>query len=79
MFNRRQFLQSSALTSLSLLFKNSIAAAPQLTVKDNPVVIATWGPNEKANAAAQLKRLTTKENEIKLQQQLIALKKNRTS
>jgi N4-(beta-N-acetylglucosaminyl)-L-asparaginase len=52
MFNRRQFLQSSALTSLSLLFRNGIAAAPQLTVKDNPVVIATWGPNEKANAAA---------------------------
>jgi N4-(beta-N-acetylglucosaminyl)-L-asparaginase len=52
MFNRRQFLQSSALTSLSLFFKNGIAATPQLTVKDNPVVIATWGDNEKANAAA---------------------------
>ena len=52
MFNRRQFLQSSALTSLSLLFKNSIAATPPLTVKDNPVVIATWAPNEKANAEA---------------------------
>ena len=52
MFNRRQFLQSSALTSLALLFKGQGYAATGLTVKDNPVVISTWDSNVKANAEA---------------------------
>jgi N4-(beta-N-acetylglucosaminyl)-L-asparaginase len=51
MFNRRQFLQTTGLSSLTLLFKNSAAAA-QFTVKNNPIVISTWAPNVKANAAA---------------------------
>jgi N4-(beta-N-acetylglucosaminyl)-L-asparaginase len=52
MFNRRQFLQSSALTSLALLFKGQGSAATGLTVKGNPVVISTWDSNVKANAEA---------------------------
>ena len=52
MFNRRQFLQSSALTSLALLFRGQGSAATGLTVKDNPVVISTWDSNVKANAEA---------------------------
>src|SRR5688572_7141309 len=50
MFNRRQFLQTTGISSLALLFKNSAAA--QFTAKNNPIVISTWGPNVKANAAA---------------------------
>lgn len=53
MFNRRQFLQTSALSSLALLFKQSFAAENKVvTAKNNPLVIATWAPNMKANVAA---------------------------
>lgn len=51
MFNRRQFIYSSALSTLALLVKRS-GAVPPLTVKNNPIVISTWAPNVKANAAA---------------------------
>lgn len=50
MFNRRQFLQTSGLSSLSFLFQSSLSA--QLIAKNNPIVISTWAPNVKANAAA---------------------------
>ncbi len=50
MFNRRQFLQTTGLSSLSLFFqKASTADFPR---KNNPIVISTWAPNVKANAAA---------------------------
>lgn len=51
MFNRRRFLQTSALTSLGLLVKDSFALAPQEAVIGQPVVVSTW-PNLKANAEA---------------------------
>lgn len=50
MFNRRQFLQTTGLSSLTFLFKNSYGA--QTGLKNNPIVISTWAPNVKANAAA---------------------------
>ena len=50
MFNRRQFLQTTGLSSLSLLFKSTQAA--EIVAKNNPIVISTWAPNIKANAAA---------------------------
>lgn len=51
MFNRRQFLQTTGLSTLAVLLKakQSYGAA---TVKNNPVVISTWAPNVKANAEA---------------------------
>jgi N4-(beta-N-acetylglucosaminyl)-L-asparaginase len=51
MFNRRQFLQTTGLSTLAVLLKakQSYGAAP---VKNNPIVISTWGPNIKANAEA---------------------------
>ncbi|MFN2440393.1 MAG: N(4)-(beta-N-acetylglucosaminyl)-L-asparaginase [Chitinophagaceae bacterium] len=53
MFNRRQFLETSALTSLALLFEKAPGSFEQLiTIKINPVVISTWAPNAKANAEA---------------------------
>ena len=51
MFNRRRFLQTSALSSLALLFKNASGSAA-VTTKNNPVVLSTWAPNAKANAEA---------------------------
>ena len=51
MFNRRRFLQTSALTSLGLLVKDAFAMAPRETIKGQPVVVSTW-PNLKANYAA---------------------------
>jgi N4-(beta-N-acetylglucosaminyl)-L-asparaginase len=51
MFNRRRFLQTSALTSLGLLVKDSFTLGVQETVKGMPVVVSTW-PNVKANAEA---------------------------
>jgi N4-(beta-N-acetylglucosaminyl)-L-asparaginase len=51
MFNRRRFLQTSALGSLSLLLKQTTASAAG-TTKNNPVVLSTWAPNAKANAEA---------------------------
>lgn len=50
MFNRRQFLQTTGLGSLSLLFQKGHATTPVL--KNNPIVISTWAPNVKANKAA---------------------------
>jgi len=50
MFNRRLFLQTSGLSSLALLFQTSSNA--QIASKNNPIVISTWAPNVKANAAA---------------------------
>lgn len=49
MFNRRQFLQATGLSSLAVLVKNSyaITGPPQY-----PVVISTWAPNVKANSVA---------------------------
>ena len=51
MFNRRQFLRTTGLSTVAVLLKagQSYGAA---TVKNNPVVISTWGPNVKANAEA---------------------------
>lgn len=50
MFNRRRFLQTTGLGSLALLFKNTYAG--QNTTITKPIVISTWAPNIKANAAA---------------------------
>jgi N4-(beta-N-acetylglucosaminyl)-L-asparaginase len=50
MFNRRQFLQTTGLSSLALLFKQTNAT--ETFIKNNPIVISTWAPNVKANAAA---------------------------
>ena len=53
MFNRRTFLQTSALGSLALIFKRSYAAPfGEAGIKNNPIVISTWAPNVKANAEA---------------------------
>lgn len=53
MFNRRKFIQASALSSIVLLFKKGFAAPLDETgVKNNPIVISTWAPNIKANAEA---------------------------
>lgn len=49
MFNRRRFLQTTGLGSLTLLFQQANA---QNAAKGNPVVLSTWAPNVKANAAA---------------------------
>lgn len=49
MFNRRQFLTTSALGSLALLARKSWASSAP--VKNNPLVISTW-PNIKSNAEA---------------------------
>lgn len=50
MFNRRRFLQTSLLGSASMLVTNYGWARRKKAA--GPVVIATWGPNVKANAAA---------------------------
>lgn len=50
MFNRRQFLQTTGLSSLALLLKPSAASASPR--KNSPIVLSTWAPNVKANAAA---------------------------
>lgn len=53
MFNRRKFIQASALSSLSLLFRKSFALPTDQTgVKNSPIVISTWAPNIKANSEA---------------------------
>jgi len=53
MFTRRRFLHTTALSSVGILFKRSNEPHQVvINVKDNPVVIATWGDNVKANAAA---------------------------
>lgn len=50
MFNRRQFLQTTGLSSLALLVKSS--KAPETLRKNTPIVISTWAPNAKANTVA---------------------------
>jgi N4-(beta-N-acetylglucosaminyl)-L-asparaginase len=53
MFTRRNFLHTTALTSLGLVFKKGFAANLNAgTVKNNPIVISTWAPNVKANTEA---------------------------
>src|SRR5215213_5289492 len=54
MANRRKFLHTSFLGSLGvLLTKNSHADdGVYQNVKGKPIVISTWAPNVKANAAA---------------------------
>src|SRR5687768_14485220 len=54
MSTRRKFLQHSAIGSASLLFGKELLANDGIyeTVKGQPIVISTWGPNVKANAEA---------------------------
>ncbi len=53
MFNRRKFIQTSALSTLAVYFNRTHAALwEQVTTKNNPIVISTWAPNIKANAEA---------------------------
>jgi N4-(beta-N-acetylglucosaminyl)-L-asparaginase len=54
MSTRRRFLQHSAIGSSALLLGRKLFFAETgfETVKDQPVVISTWGPNTKANAEA---------------------------
>ena len=52
MLDRRRFLQSSVLTGLGLLFRSNGQAAPVAGGAHKPIVISTWSPNVKANAAA---------------------------
>src|SRR5687768_15828439 len=53
MINRRKFIQASAFTVLAtamgkLIWARSVSSG----IKGNPIVISTWAPNVKANAAA---------------------------
>ncbi len=53
MFNRRKFIEASALTSLALLAKEAWGGEEKRSsIKNNPTVLSTWAPNVKANAAA---------------------------
>src|SRR6478672_5578268 len=52
MFSRRRFLQTSALSSFSLLVKQTLGNSVNTVTKNNPVVLSTWAPNAKANAEA---------------------------
>lgn len=52
MFNRRNFLRSSVLSGLGVLVSRPGFGNSGLHVKGKPVVISTWAPNTKANAAA---------------------------
>src|SRR5690349_15756856 len=53
MLHRRNFLQSTFLSSLGILItKNGIGGSPYSITKNNPIVISTWEANVKANAAA---------------------------
>ena len=55
MINRRKFIQASAFTGLATAMGNRVRAAgsgAQAGVKGKPIVISTWAPNVKANAAA---------------------------
>lgn len=53
MFDRRQFLHRSALSSLALLLqKASGAILPAAAAPGGPVVLSTWAPNVKANREA---------------------------
>ena len=53
MLNRRKFVQSSFLSSAALFFNKTLFASDVSgSIKNNPVVISTWGDNVKANAEA---------------------------
>jgi N4-(beta-N-acetylglucosaminyl)-L-asparaginase len=53
MLNRRKFLQSSAELSAGLLLAKKIFYPSSIAeVKGKPIVVSTWAPNVKANAAA---------------------------
>jgi N4-(beta-N-acetylglucosaminyl)-L-asparaginase len=53
MLNRRRFLHSSLFSSVAVFISNKISGENFYnTVKNNPIVISTWAPNVKANAAA---------------------------
>ena len=53
MLNRRKFVRSSILSSAAVLFgKTNFASGSAFSVKNNPVVVSTWGDNIKANAEA---------------------------
>jgi N4-(beta-N-acetylglucosaminyl)-L-asparaginase len=54
MFNRRKFLQSSLLTSMSVAFdkKNFAAETTYPVITNNPIVISTWDAGLEANKAA---------------------------
>lgn len=53
MFNRRKFIQSSALGSLGVLLNKVATGSPQtVSVKGKPVVISTWNSGLTANKAA---------------------------
>ncbi|MBO9684253.1 MAG: N(4)-(beta-N-acetylglucosaminyl)-L-asparaginase [Flavisolibacter sp.] len=53
MLNRRKFVQASFLSSAALFFnKTIIAAGSSDFIKNNPIVLSTWGDNVKANAEA---------------------------
>lgn len=52
MSTRRKFLHTSLLGSLGMAIGKQSAAAPYKTVTGKPIVISTWAPNVKANAAA---------------------------
>ncbi len=53
MFNRRNFLKASVLSSATLIIQKKISALPRIRTQGaNPVVISTWAPNVKANAEA---------------------------
>src|SRR5687767_5058726 len=50
MYNRRRFLQTTGLGSLTLLLHQSWAIVTE--EKNHPIVISTWGPNQKSNLEA---------------------------
>ena len=52
MFNRRKFIQSTALSSLGVLAAKLAEGSNTYGVKGKPIVISTWGDNVKANEAA---------------------------
>jgi N4-(beta-N-acetylglucosaminyl)-L-asparaginase len=49
MFNRRDFLRTTTMSSLALMVKKATGAGGTV---EKPLVISTWAPNVKANAAA---------------------------
>ena len=53
MINRRKFIRHSTFTGLATALGSKVWGKVDTgPVKGNPVVISTWGPNVKANAAA---------------------------
>lgn len=53
MLNRRKFIKASAFTSFATIAANKVwAIQDNQGLKGKPIVISTWAPNVKANAAA---------------------------